>query len=77
MKLKFKEMILLCASFIVLTACSSMNKPEAVTHDGLELESTKPFDALYKKPGIDLQQYNSFMISECSMFYPKLINRKV
>lgn len=59
------------ASFIALTACSTMNQPDEFTHDGLRLESTKPFDATYKKPDVDIKQYNSFMISECSVAFRK------
>lgn len=62
---------LLLASFIALTACSSMNQPEGFTYDGLKLVSTKPFDALYKKPEVDLKHYDSFVISQCSVAFRK------
>lgn len=54
----------------VLSGCAGM-QPESISYDGLELVSTKPLDAVYKKPGADMGAYSKFIIADCSVAFTK------
>lgn len=53
---------------VLLTGCASM-APAPISDDGLELVSTKPLDSVYKKPGVDMQSYKSFIVADCTVAF--------
>lgn len=55
-------------SLVLATGCASM-APPSVSDDGLELVSTKPLDSVYKKPGVDMNAYQNFMLSDCTVAF--------
>lgn len=59
----------LCGLFL-LAGCGAM-QPEPVSYDGLELVSTKPLDAVYKKPGADMGVYQQFKVADCTVAFTK------
>lgn len=60
--------LLICGSLIV--SCT-VTAPEPVSLDGLKLVSTKPLDAVYKKPEVDMGVYQRFMIADCTVAFRK------
>lgn len=65
---------ILALSFVAvfIGGCASMNEPPpAVTHDGLHLVPNTKFAQVYAKPGIDLSQYKTVMVGDCSVSFRK------
>ncbi len=53
-----------------LSACVATGpEPGTMTHDGLEAVASKGFDEVYRKPGVDISQYQALGISECTVSF--------
>lgn len=73
-KLRLSHVVLpvIIGAVSLLSGCQSLTTTyPPLSHDGLELVGTEPLDAIYRKPGIELSNYQRVKISDCSVAFRK------
>ena len=58
------------ALLLLLTGCAMQSAP-AISHDGLELVDAGSLDTVYRRPGVNLGEYNRFIVGDCSVAFRK------
>ncbi|WP_317932919.1 DUF3313 family protein [Halioxenophilus sp. WMMB6] len=61
-------LLLAGALLLLLAGCTALGtEPVAVSHDGLQRVEQDAFDAVYRKPGLDLSSYQQVQIETCQV----------
>lgn len=64
-----------CLSMVLSSCEMTGSQPPSLSHDGLERVATKSLDEVYRRPGIDLADYHSFIVRDCSVAFKKYWQR--